>query len=187
MPEIGFEILQKLPITSSEELRALYVELLYKSATKELVKFVHPRFIKTISEMAPEEARIINHVTKNQLRAIPFLKWRYNLKDGITKTPIFDYFPKQFDHLVEQNYFPLFMSNLTSLGIFTREEGFYREGYEEIYQEIEEKIKVEKTAQSIIEADLEKFGDDLIEQKPQYFRCQYLITHFGQVFLKSIS
>ena len=59
VPEIGCEILQKIPMTSSEELRNLYLELLYKASNSETVNLIHPGFIQIISEMTPGEAKII--------------------------------------------------------------------------------------------------------------------------------
>ena len=59
VPEIGGEILKRLPIISSNALKDLYAELLAKASIKSEVEKVHPRFIQLLESLSEDEVLII--------------------------------------------------------------------------------------------------------------------------------
>lgn len=74
-PEIGVDILDKMKITCSEDIRKLYVSILVSASHKDSYSLVHPKIIKTVNLFTPDEAKIIDVLSKEEIYIVqPQLK-----------------------------------------------------------------------------------------------------------------
>jgi len=73
-PEIGIPLLEKLFYVSDEELTTLYVALLKRAAVKEEAYLAHPSFVNCVTNLSPDEAKLILYLRGESLEAIaPYL------------------------------------------------------------------------------------------------------------------
>lgn len=61
-PEIGVPVLEKLFYTSNEDLANLFINLLGRASRKNEAHLAHPNFVRIVTCLSPDEARIINHI-----------------------------------------------------------------------------------------------------------------------------
>lgn len=89
LPEIGGEILQRLPIISSNDLRDLYAELLIKASNKNEVEKVHPSFIQLLKNLSADEVLIIKFLIKTPSYAFPTITPSFPIKKENMKMGFF--------------------------------------------------------------------------------------------------
>lgn len=74
-PEIGVDILDKMKITCSEDIRKLYVSILVSASNKDSYSMVHPKIIRTVNLFTPDEAKIIDLLSREDIYIVqPLLK-----------------------------------------------------------------------------------------------------------------
>lgn len=115
-PEIAVPILESLAHTADEELRSLFIELLANAANKDFSDTCHPSFVHVVRHISPDEARLLKYWCGQQ--AIPFLE--VSRRSGrSSRTHLADIldFP---DNLLFRNNFPVYISNLSGLGIISK-------------------------------------------------------------------
>jgi len=83
-PEIWVPILNKLTYYNNERLSDLFLELLSKSANKNKISEVHPKYIGIIENLSEDEAIILEYIKNNytlkENQAIPYIN--INLDNG---------------------------------------------------------------------------------------------------------
>jgi len=185
VPEIGAEILQRLPIISSNELRDLYAELLIKSSIKSEVEKIHPRFIQLLKSLSADEVLIIKFLIENPTHIFPYVTPSFPLKIGKLKkigqsvlwTP-----NKLNDDLKYLSNINMYFINLSKLGILDDEKDKFPPEQEEIYKSIELKIR-----EFIKEGVYNLYKEECLFENIFFKRCFYQVNEFGKLFLKSLS
>lgn len=114
-PEIGVPIMDKLSYTSDDTLRNMFIELLAKAATFDLVNQAHPSFVNLISSICPDEAIIISEFSNK--KDIPFLEIRAVNEPSNSYVVLNDLLVNPIDGMRYPDQTPLYISNLAGLGI----------------------------------------------------------------------
>lgn len=175
--QIGLPILDKLTYTIEEDIADLFIALLTNAANKDTVQIAHPAFISMISELSPDEARILNYLKDKE--DIAYCDFRgVNKKNGkeilsgICRCTII---PDEVE-LVHKDNIVIYLNNFVRLGILVD----YNTG---IYQ-LEDNILYNK----IENIYLPKLQNDLIPNKYQSINTLkrfYEITDFGERFIQA--
>ncbi len=71
--EIGVDILDRLKIVQNEKIRELYVNILAAASNKDTYPIVHPKIIKTVELLTPDEAIIIEQLATSEMYIIKTL------------------------------------------------------------------------------------------------------------------
>lgn len=119
-PEIAVPALSKLKYTTNDELQNLFLNLLTSASNTDKSSFVHPSFINVISNLSPDEAKIINYmVANNEPSCTVHIRIHYQnetFSDHAHNTTIFD-----ANELIEfKNNTSVYLHNLISLGIIKK-------------------------------------------------------------------
>lgn len=79
-PEIGNPIMERLAYTADESLSGLFIRLLRRASIAEESKLAHPRFIDIISNLSPDEARILSATSdQNSFRCLS-VRWESDVR-----------------------------------------------------------------------------------------------------------
>lgn len=122
-PEIGVPILEKLTYTQNDSIANLFLELLKKASNREEVWLVHPKYIKIIEDLSPDEAIILSYLDKIEW----WMLMTINIHFADSKTGNYIIKLKNFCTLFfePQISFPdnigTYLNNLSSLGIISIE------------------------------------------------------------------
>ena len=115
-PEIGVPITEKLSHTDDATLRAMYIELLAKAATKSEVSAVHPSFINVVSSITPDEAILLRSLFGKRSLPLISIDFKSRIPDGGRMMPHDLVFVPPSDIIYPANM-ALYISNFVSLGI----------------------------------------------------------------------
>lgn len=181
-PELGVPIIDKLTYTSAEEIADMFINLLTKASSRETCNEAHPRFLEIISNLAVDEAKILNHLFESDLRHISFIYFRA----AETKAPDshlwYDRYltglEKSIDLLYPDNI-DLYMDNLISLGFFKTHHEVFPQSQSELIEKLKEIYLDEKAG---FEEKAWSMGKeyDPAETKIGF----YEVTTIGQEFVK---
>lgn len=184
VPEIACEVLERLPKTSSNELRRLYIELLTKAANQNLVDQVHPRFVRTISEISPAEAQILQRLFDQHRWTIPCLNIFFYLEG---RNDVF-YIKPRYWHDDDKNIATLrnarlMMENLTSIGMLEAMENKWSEYDVKRFEEMERDMAED--------SDFRSFTQKLLPEgqegaRPRSSRFTYAVTDYGRQFMIAV-
>lgn len=185
LPEIGGEILQRLPIISSNDLRDLYAGLLIKASTKSGVEKIHPRFIQLLKSLSADEILIIKFLIGDSSCAFPYITPKFRLKDG---SGIMDgestlWTPTKFiENLIYPSNVQMYFINLVKLGIMDEFQGKFLPILEDKYKLIEDNIK-----KKIDEGAYDLLKEKCVFDNILYERSFYKVNQFGLLFLESLT
>ncbi len=118
--EIGVPILQKLSYVQDEDISELFINLLTKASFSETSELAHPSFINCINNMSSDEAKIITYLKTNPSLPYVIARFQFNEKEGLDRTPILTGLESVINLKFPKNI-PVYIENLTGLGIITRE------------------------------------------------------------------
>lgn len=138
-PEIGVPIIERLSYTRDDTLRAMFVELLAKAATADRVGEAHPSFVNVIGSICSDEALLLQHFAREQNVAMIEIRAK---GDDSSFVVMNDYVMLPVQGLVFNEQVPLYLSNLTGLGLIEIERtvSLQKDG---VYEEIEAHAKTE--------------------------------------------
>lgn len=175
-PQISIPVIQKLLYTTNDTIAELFINLLTSSANIDMCSNAHPGFVEIISQLSPDEAKIINYLSGKD--DIQYAEIQAYVKNGdgfntfmerSTLTPF--EVSLDFPHNILAYY-----SNLIRLGILEDKSGLYRIA-NNIYDEIARKYNFD---------DFKKLVPDHfknIEIKKSYYK----VTPFGKLFISACS
>ncbi|MCK4664689.1 MAG: DUF4393 domain-containing protein [Bacteroidales bacterium] len=181
-PEIGVPILENLESTTNEKLSELYINLLANSSDKKYAKEVHPRFVRIIENIVPDEARILEYLDKfrNIHETIPFITLRLHINISHLEIEIQNGFVDANEKytILEDNdtlHLPAktkeYFENLVGLGLINCETSklIQENSYDELIKKQEKYIKEQKQLPHITNVtflkgyfELTKFGKSFI-------------------------
>lgn len=177
-PEIGVPILEALSITADSSLRTMFIELLAKSATMSELQVAHPVFVKFISSLSPDEAKILMEIKG----AVPFIDLVYKSKNEQNIHLIRELSRLKFEDFSEISYpnnIDIYMENLFGLGLiyierieFIAEEGIY----ESIFDKLKPSVKYDHT-----------FEDEGLTWNLDYRKGLIYMTSLGETFARAVS
>jgi len=165
-------------IYDSKDLSQMFVNLLANAMDKDQIQKAHPSFVNVISELSPDEARLIKTISR--LEALPKLDIRVKGKEGDG----FTYFATNFTLLGEKaelTYPDLtqsYLSNLERLSIISCPIGSFQETYtnKEHYKLLEDH-RIIKALKEVKEKD----GGSI-----EIVRGIIRVTEFGKMFMDAV-
>jgi len=179
-PQIGVPIVEKLNYTTHEEISDLFTTLLANASISEKVVSVHPSFISIIEQLAPDEAKIIAHLSTNP--TIPYCNINgsfYN--DGAILQNSYNILiyhatdlPWQIDFYTKENI-GAYLDNLVRLGILSDEKGTQIQEMS-LYKDILEKYNYNHIKETL---DTSVYRNVFID------KSFYALTDFGKLFIKA--
>lgn len=183
-PEIGVPILQNLEYTSNEKLSDLYINLLTNASDKKYVINTHPRFVKIIDNISPDEALILEKLNQRDdvHDTIPFITLRLHIKieqQGIAKTHGIVDINEKYTDLEKIDFLRLpakskeYFENLVGLGLLNCETEKFNQGnaYDKLIADNREHIKNQKELPHISNVTI--------------LKGYYELTNFGKSFIKA--
>lgn len=162
-------------VHNNRELSQMFVSLLANAMDKDRVQNAHPSFVNIISELSPDEAKLVDTIHKEEL--LPKLDVRLKMKgenkEGyMTVITNFTLLGEKAE-LQYPELTPSYLSNLERLMIIQCSSGSFQEHYieKEIYRPLLESPKIknlnEKTACEVLEGTI-------------------WITDFGKMFMNAV-
>lgn len=183
-PEIGVPILQNLECTSNEKLSDLYINLLTNASDKKYVVNTHPRFVKIIENISPDEALILEKLNQRDdvHDTIPFITIRLHIKveqQGIANTQGIVDINEKYTDLEKTDFLRLpskskeYFENLVGLGLLNCETQKFNQGnaYDKLIADNREYIKNQKELPHISNVTI--------------LKGYYDLTNFGKSFIKA--
>lgn len=180
-PQIGVPIVEKLNYTTHEEISDLFTTLLANASISEKVVSVHPSFINIIEQLAPDEAKIIAHLSTNP--TIPYcnINGSLNYNDGAILQNSYNILiyhatdlPWQIDFYTKENI-GAYLDNLVRLGILSDEKGTQIQEMS-LYKDILEKYNYNHIKETL---DTSVYRNVFID------KSFYALTDFGKLFIKA--
>lgn len=184
VPEIGCEILLRLPILSSSELLEFYSELLAKASINTEVDKVHPGFMETLKNLSLDEVKIVDFLLKNSRRTFPFVMPMFPSKTGPTSLlgHELQWYPDEFDGtLALVGNITFYLNNMENLGLLCRKEEMYRGSDESLLEEIKQNLK-----NDICNGRYDTHKESHLPEKVQFKEGFFQVTPFGEGFLSSL-
>ncbi|MEH7444828.1 DUF4393 domain-containing protein [Bacillus sp. JJ1122] len=187
-PEIGVPILDKLLITTNDDLANLFVNLLVNASLVDYSQYAHPSFINILESLSADEAKIIDYIISNEKPIVLIRFGRKRLRDNgiIEMTDNIN----NLNHLVDlqfKNNVGFYMDNLVKLGLFVPKDNYYthmESNYKALIEENEKLISETKVAINEINKEEDKKGNHAeFHQVWGHFDK----TDLCEMFLKSIS
>ena len=175
--QIGLPILDKLTYTTEEDIADLFIMLLTSASNQDMVHTALPAFVSMISELSPDEARILNYLKDKE--DIAYCDFRgVNKKNGkeilnnICRCTII---PDEVK-LEHKDNIIIYLNNFVRLGILV--------DYNATFYRLEDTI----TYNRIQDIYLEKLKSDLVPNKYQNIKILksfYEITELGKRFIQA--
>ncbi len=169
-------------VHDNEDLSEMYVNLLASAMDKDSVQKAHPSFVSVISELSPDEAKLLKAISR--AKALPKLdiKIRFIEPNGQDKGSIYIY--KNFTllgteaGLLYPDLTPTYLSNLERLNLISCPVDELGSSYtdESIYTALENSELIKKLR--------EKY--EVGEKKIQFDKRTIQITDFGKLFIKAV-
>jgi hypothetical protein len=166
-------------VHDNEELSSMFVNLLSNAMDKDQVQKAHPSFVNVISELSPDEARLIKIISTQKL--LP--KIDINIKTKVNEKEGYLGFLQNFTllfvdaRLQYPDLTPSYLSNLERLMIIKCSSGSLQDSYvaEEVYRPLEEHEKI----QAIL-------GMSKEDRKFEITKGTIQITDFGKLFIGAV-
>ena len=175
-PQISIPVIQKLLYTTNDTIAELFLNLLTSSANIDMCSNAHPGFVEIISQLSPDEAKIIQYLKGKD--DIQYAEIRAYVKSGqgyntlLPKSTLIPFYVKlDFPKNIHAYY-----SNLIRLGILEDKSGTYRIA-NNVYDEISEKY-IFDYYKKLVPDHFKK-----IEIEKSY----YEVTPFGKLFISACS
>lgn len=176
-PQISIPVIQKLLYTTNDTIAELFINLLTSSANIDMCSNAHPGFVDIISQLSPDEAKIIQYL--NGKDCILYAEINAYVKDAkggyntilqkSTLTPF--HVALDFPQNIHAYY-----SNLIRLGILEDESGTYKSA-DDVYDEIAQKYNFDQ---------YKKLVPDIYEEV-EISKSFYEVTPFGKLFISACS
>lgn len=170
--QISVPIVQKLLFTTNETIAELFINLLTCSANIDMCSNAHPGFVEIISQLSPDEAKIVKYL--NGKNDIQYAEIKAYVKEGdgfvsfLEKSTLVPFLIKlDFPQNINAYY-----SNLIRLGILEDKSGTYRISNNK-YDEIAAKYNFEEY-EKLVPSQYKK-----IEVEKSF----YEVTPFGKLFI----
>lgn len=174
-PEVGIPILEKLAYTEDARLREMFIELLAKASTIGMADQVHPSFANVLSYLAPEEAVLLKYISNVEVHPIVTVDLKFTDQSRGEAT-IHDLIMTPPDGISNYKNIPLFLSNLSGLGIVEIMRGKYLtapRAYDDILKYAKEHFEVRS---NIVES-----GEAVVE----YNKHACMISPYGERFFSA--
>ncbi len=172
-PEVGVPVVEKLMHTQDVDLRELYSSLLASASSDENRSKAHPAFVGIISNMSPDEARLLKHFkTYNRL---PLLTYRLRKPSSGDFLECKDLFIPVFESTglnFVQNL-TVYLNNLQGLGLIQVDREFNMIP-ESVYELIEPQVQASATQNA-----------DPVYSKLDLRHGQVMISEFGRLFIEA--
>ncbi len=115
-PEIAVPVLRKLEYTQNEELAELFLNLLTTAANIDTAHLAHPSFVNIISNISPDEAKILNHLKING--PLCYVSINSNNKDNTFSSYRIGTTILEFENIIEfKTNASIYISNLIGQGV----------------------------------------------------------------------
>ncbi|MBI2096633.1 MAG: DUF4393 domain-containing protein [Candidatus Sungbacteria bacterium] len=168
-------------VHDNDDLSQMFINLLANAMDKEKVQKAHPSFVNVISELSPDEARLVKLIAKETV--LPKLDIQVKSKTGDDTGHV--YFMTNFTLLGEKaalaypDLTPSYLSNLERLSIISCPVGSFQESYihKDIYKPLEDHKLINKIRESVK-------GREGVEIKTVQGIIR--ITEFGQMFMDAV-
>ncbi|WP_225009695.1 DUF4393 domain-containing protein [Novosphingobium percolationis] len=176
VPDIAIPLLEKISITSDENLQSMFIELLAKASNSDEVSKAHPSFISIIANMTSDEAFIIKDLQKTNLHpTINVLRFSENGGYRVIHPLIFEV-P---DEVVFLENIPFYLTILQSKGLI-QIDMTQEIADQKLYDDL--KSEIDKIYQNAPYRDFRRFhipGDVVFE------KGVIAMTPFGDRFLEA--
>lgn len=173
-PQISVPVIQKLLYTTNDTIADLFINLLASSANIDMCSNVHPGFVYIISQLSPDEAKIIKYLKKEG--EIQYAEIHAHINNGsgyvtlLEKSTLTPYYVAlDFPQNIH-----IYYSNLVRLGILEDKKGIYKVS-NELYDEIASKYKFE---------EYKKLVPDSFK-KIEIEKSFYEVTPLGKLFISA--
>lgn len=173
-PQISIPVIQKLLYTTNDTIADLFINLLASSANIDMCSNAHPGFVEIISQISPDEAKIIKYLKGRN--DIQYAEIKAYIKNGngynlyLEKSTLVPYYVDlDFSQNIRAYY-----SNLIRLGILEDKAGTYRTA-NNIYDEIAARYNFK---------EYERFVPDSFK-KIEIEKSFYEVTPFGKLFINA--
>lgn len=171
-PQISIPVIQKLLYTTNDTIADLFINLLTSSANVDMCSNAHPGFVEIISQLSPDEAKIIKYLKGRN--DILYAEIKAYVKNGngynsyLEKSTLVPFhvnldFPQNIG---------AYYSNLIRLGILEDKAGTYKIA-NNIYDEIAVRYNFK---------EYERFVPDRFK-KIEIEKSYYEVTPFGKLFI----
>ncbi len=180
---LAIPTLQKLIYTDDEKLREMFVNLLATSMNKETTNKAHPSFVEIISQITPDEAKLLKYLsTQEVFPKVDVI--HYYLEDNeleILCKNISLFGEEAFLKNPEKTH--LYFENFKRLGLLEifNSRGHLKHSYadESVYQKMLDQLKMEfKEVIKIL---------DTSKQELKFEKGRFEITDFGKLFLETVT
>lgn len=166
-------------VHDNEELSQMFVNLLANAMDKDEVQKAHPSFVNVISELSPDEAKLVRTIHDEVLlpKLDIRLKTKNKEKEGyVTLKTNFTLLGEKA-RLQYPEITPSYLSNLERLMIIQCSSGSLQDSYvdKEIYKPLEEHEEIKKWKDTSTE-----------EEKIETVKGTIKITDFGEMFMDAV-
>ncbi len=175
-PEIGVPIMQVLHYTTNDDIAEMFTNLLASASISQLAGNAHPAFVEMIKQMSPDEAMIVQYLSKGQSIGYVTLNAQKKDDDGFITLVLKEVGIAGLVPLMYKQNSKVYMSNLLSLGI--------------IADSVDEYIDDEKMYNQIIEYNNLKDVKETHESMEEYSSVDiekgyYYVTEIGRLFINA--
>lgn len=168
-------------ISEEVDLSNLFLNLLANAMDKEQIRKAHPSFVSLLTELSPDEARLIRTISQEEI--LPKLDIKLQKKGGGG----WHYIQTNFTLLGEKaklqnpEFTPAYLTNLRRLGIISYELGHFQESY--VVKDHYEGLKNHPQIKAMQKAFEESHPDYQI----LFDEGIIMITPFGTMFIGAVS
>ena len=185
--EIGVPLLEKLFYVSDRELGQLYVSLLKRAAVKEEAHLAHPAFVNCITNLSPDEAKLVLYLKGRPLEFItPYLvkHEKGELPSQYYSGMYFSDYHDKIKHLMFPKNLQVYSENLIRLGILNP-----TLMHADLYKDTDEGIvKRFSAVREHYTEEIDKFYGQHrasgYKEMLKFVQCEF--TDFGELFLEAV-
>lgn len=175
-------LLEKYKYTyDNSDLSEMFINLLAKAMDKEELEKAHPSFVGVISELSPDEAKLVKTIAAESVLPKLDITLEVKKKDNGGYIDLYVNFTLLGEkaELSYPNLTPTYLSNLQRLGLISYDIGTLQESYteEELYVPLKEHALVKGIMQVYTSDDKEV---KLVEGKID-------VTDFGKLFMSAVT
>lgn len=168
-------------IHESEDLSWMFVNLLANAMDKNKVQKAHPSFVNVISELSPDEARLVQTLFDEEVLPKIDVRLKTKPKEGESKGHVYAFI--NFTTLGDKakleypDLTPSYLSNLERLNIISCPTGSFQESYtnKEYYKDLEEHPIILDYKKSLSE-----------DKEIEIVQGSITITDFGKMFMDAV-
>jgi len=169
-PEIAVPVLRKLDYTENEDLANLFLNLLKTAANIDTAHLAHPAFVNLISNISPDEAKILNFMSKGECLCHINIKTN-NINGSFSSFGLYTTILEFEDILQFKTNSKIYLSNLIGLGIIS---DFASPKNHPQISKIEE----------FLSPEWKRLSELSTIKNQKFIRGSYALTDFGELFVK---